>query len=290
MGRAPSVSLGQDVQGGRPASRAAALGKRLLSTLVLLPLFVWLVLGGPVWLFGAVVVLVAARGQWEFTGMFERAGVRTYRLLGLIAGTALTASFMVPGAERVALTAVVIALLVAGLYRPQGAAVAWQPVAVTLLGVCYVNWLLGHGFWLRELEGGAAWVLLLVAVTWIGETGAYVFGSLLGRTKLAPAISPKKTVEGAVAQLVLSIATAVVVHAWFMTALPLGHAIAIGILLGVAGQLGDLAESALKRGVGAKDTAHLIPGHGGMLDRVDGLLFNTPVLFYYAWYGRGLHS
>jgi phosphatidate cytidylyltransferase len=262
--------------------------RRLLSTLVLLPLFVWMVAEGPVWLFGAVMVLVGALGQWEFTRMFERAGVRTFRVLGLVGGSLVTASFALPVSERVAFTAVLLALLAVGLLRPEAGRPAWEPVAVTLFGVGYVNWLLGYTFWLRDLEEGREWILLLVSVTWLGETAAYLVGSTLGRHKLAPAISPRKTVEGALAQLVMSVLAAVAARATFFPALSLESAALVGLLLGVVGQAGDLLESAIKRSVGTKDTGRLIPGHGGMLDRVDSLLVNTPVLFYYATYARSL--
>jgi len=289
MGRAEGARLGTGVDDA-PSSRAAALGRRTVSTLVLLPIFVWIVMAGPAWLFAVTIVLVAALGQWEFTGMFERAGIRTFRLVGLAGGTLVTASFTLPVSEPLVFTAVLLSVVAASLYRPPGGGIAWEPLAVTLLGICYVNWLLGYGFWLRDLEAGTAWVLLLVSVTWLGETAAYLVGSLLGRTKLAPVISPRKTVEGALAQLVVSILAALGARAWFFAALEPWQAVTVGVLLGVVGQIGDLAESALKRSVGTKDTGHLIPGHGGILDRVDGLLFTTPVLFYYASYGRTLHS
>ena len=102
--------------------------------------------------------------------------------------------------------------------------------------------------------------------------------------------SKTETIEGAVAQFCVSVVAAVVGQAWFFAALPREHAVAVGVLLGVVGQVGDLVESALKRSVGTKDTGHLIPGHGGILDRVDSLLFNTPVLFYYVSHGRILTS
>ena len=281
MAGAEGVPLPGSVDVAAPP-RGAALLKRVLSTLVLLPVFVWIVMAGPLWLFGATVVVAGAVGQWEFTGMFERAGVRAFRVLGLVGGTVLTASFALPISERVAFTAVLLGVLLAMLSRPRGERIAWEPAAVTLFGICYVNWLLGYGFWLRDLQGGDDWVLLLVWVTWMGETAAYVVGSTLGRRKLAPVISPRKTVEGALAQLVVSVVAALVAQPWFFTELGLGRAVAAGFLLGVAGQLGDLVESALKRSVGAKDTGALIPGHGGLLDRLDSLLFNTPALYYYA--------
>jgi phosphatidate cytidylyltransferase len=237
-----------------------------------------------------MIVAVAARGQWEFTGMFSQAGLGTFRALGLVGGTLVTASFAFPAAAPAAFTLVVLVLLAASLRRAPAQPLAWEPLAITLLGVCYVNWLLGYGFKLRDLDGGTEWVLLLTWVTWMGETAAYVVGSLIGRHKLAPLISPKKTVEGATAQLAVSVLAAVAAQAWFFEGLGTWSAVAVGALLGVAGQVGDLAESVLKRSLGTKDTGHLIPGHGGILDRIDGLLFNTPVLFYYASYGRTLHS
>ena len=281
MVRAQDVPVSGSIDAAPPA-RGAALLRRVLSTVVLLPIFVGIVMVGPVWLFGATVVLLSAVAQWEFTGMFERAGVRTFRWLGLVAGTVVTASFALPVSERVAFTAVLLAVLLSALWRPRGARIAWEPAAVTLFGICYVNWLLGYGFWLRDLPGGSDWVLLLVWVTWLGETAAYVVGSTLGRTKLAPVISPRKTVEGAAAQLVVSLLAAAVAQVWFFTEIGFGRAVVAGLLLGVVGQLGDLVESALKRSLGIKDTGALIPGHGGLLDRLDSLLFNTPALFYYA--------
>ena len=270
--------------------RGAALLKRALSTLILLPAFLAIVMAGPVWLFGATVVLIGAAGQWEFTGMFERAGIRTRRVVGLVGGVVVTASFALPASERIAFTAALLAVLGAALWRRRGERVAWEPVAVTVFGICYVNWLLGYGFWLRDLPFGKEWVLLLICVTWLGETAAYLVGSSVGRRPLAPVISPQKTIEGAVAQFCVSVVAAVVGQAWFFAALPREHAVAVGALLGVVGQVGDLVESALKRSVGTKDTGQLIPGHGGILDRVDSLLFNTPVLFYYASHGRILTS
>lgn len=116
MSQAEGVRLPRPVEAAG-SSRLAALVRRLLSTLVLLPLFVWMVVEGPMWLFGAVMVLVGALGQWEFTGMFERAGVRTFRVIGLLGGTVLTASFALPVSERVTFTAVLLAILGIGLLR-----------------------------------------------------------------------------------------------------------------------------------------------------------------------------
>jgi phosphatidate cytidylyltransferase len=285
------------MQGGT-SSAGASLVKRALSVLILLPVFLAIVLAGPAWLFAATVVAVGAAAQWEFTGMYARAGIRTRRIAGLLGGILVTASFALSssgppfdeGGVTLALTAVVLVLMALALWRQPGEPVAWAPVAVTVLGIVYVNWLLGYGVWLRELPFGREWLLLLVWVTWLGETAAYLVGSSVGRHPLAPTISPKKTIEGGVAQVVASLLAAVTAPVWFFGALPLHRALIVGALLGVVGQVGDLVESALKRGAGTKDTGHLIPGHGGLLDRIDSLLFNTPVIFYYASCGRMLGS
>jgi phosphatidate cytidylyltransferase len=267
-------------------SRWGELAKRTLSTVVLLPLFIWIVLGGVVLAFDLMIVAVGILASWEFSRMFQRAGVPVFRDAAVVLGALLTASFLAP--ERIALvaTASVMAVLALSLARPEPGPARWQAVAVTLLGLAWINALLGHTILLRALPEGLHWVLLLVWVTWIGETAAYTVGSLVGRHKLAPGISPGKTVEGALAQLVGSPLSALAAQGWLFPGLSTRDALLVGLLLGVVGQLGDLAESALKRSVGTKDTGQLIPGHGGMLDRVDGLLFNAPALFYYVTHGR----
>jgi phosphatidate cytidylyltransferase len=268
----------------------AGLARRILSTMILLPALVWLVAYAGGWAFTALTVLVAGLGLWEFVRLFDRAGLAMFPIVTLVGGMAVTASFAVTDLTPVALTLVLLGALAAGLRRPVGRAPAWEPVAITMLGVCYVGWLLGHAIWLRAHAAGVDWILLLLWVTWIGETMAYLIGSTMGRRKLAAVVSPKKTVEGAVAQLVSSPVAALAVGYWLMPWMSGREAVGVGLLLGVAGQVGDLVESLLKRSVGTKDTGDIIPGHGGILDRVDGLLFNTPVLFYYVSHGRVLAS
>lgn len=285
MSEARGVPLPAPVD-AHQSSRMGELTRRVLSTVVLLPTFVWILIGAPAWLFTVLIVGVGMLANWEFTRMFERAGVPVLRDAGLVWGGLITLAFVRPDRAGAAFAVVVIGLLAASLDRGPAGPVRWQRVAITLLGVCYVNWLLGHTIALRALPDGVHWVLLLVWITWLGETAAYTVGSLIGRHKLAPGISPGKTVEGAVAQFVASLLAALTAGAWLFPGLRLRDAIVVGILLGVLGQVGDLVESALKRSVGAKDTGQVIPGHGGILDRIDGLLFNAPALFYYVTYGR----
>jgi phosphatidate cytidylyltransferase len=268
------------------APRLAML-KRVASTLVLLPLFLLLVVKAPTWLFSAVVALVSGRAVWELTRMLQQAGRPAQRGLGVLAGVVLTASF---GASRLlepfGVPALLLTLAVAAaLATPiwQAAAPGVESTANTLLAVVYVGWLLGYGILLRETSpNGDALVLFLVGVTWIGETAAYLVGSTVGRHRLAPVISPRKTVEGSVAQVIASIAAALVLGLWLLSGCGGVGLTAAGALLGIVGQVGDLAESVIKRTVGLKDTAALIPGHGGVLDRIDSLLFNLPAFYYFS--------
>jgi phosphatidate cytidylyltransferase len=207
-------------------------------------------------------------------------------VLGVVAGSAVTAAFAAAGMlppfalPTAVLTAAVLVVLAAAIWR--GPAPSTEPAANTLLAVLYVGWLLGYGILLHQTSSrGDALVLFVVGVTWVGETMAYMVGSTLGRHKLAPVISPRKTVEGAVAQVVAAVLTAAALGAWLLPECGLGVAVAGGALLGVVGQVGDLAESVVKRSVGAKDTGGIIPGHGGVLDRIDSLLFNLPAAFYF---------
>jgi len=267
-------------------SRWSELAKRTLSTIVLLPLFIWIVVGGVRFAFDLMIVAVGMLASWEFSRMFQRAGVPVFRDAGVVLGTILTASFIAPERLAVVAAAAVMTVLALSLTRPEPGPAGWQAVAVTLLGLAWINALLGHTILLRALPEGVHWVLLLVWVTWIGETAAYTVGSLVGRHKLAPRISPGKSIEGALAQFLLSPLAALAAQGWLFPGLSTRDAVLVGLLLGVVGQIGDLAESALKRSLDTKDTGQLIPGHGGMLDRVDGLLFNAPALFYYVTHGR----
>jgi phosphatidate cytidylyltransferase len=162
-------------------------------------------------------------------------------------------------------------------------------VSTTMFGVLYVAYLASHLVLLRELPvvagldyaTGSSFVFLAFVVTWACDTGAYIVGSAVGRHSLLPRVSAKKTVEGAVGGLAFAIAGAVVACYTFAGYLDLTQAVILGAAAGVIGQVGDLFESLIKRDAEVKDTSGLIPGHGGVLDRFDGLLFTGPLLYYY---------
>jgi phosphatidate cytidylyltransferase len=151
----------------------------------------------------------------------------------------------------------------------------------------YVSWLFSYVVLLRQLSDGPDYVFYLFGVVWLGDAAALIVGRLLGRHRLAPRLSPGKTIEGAVGGFLGSLCGAILGGRWLLGHLTLSQCIALGCLLAVLGQLGDLSESLLKRSSGVKDSAVLIPGHGGILDKVDGILFGAPALYYYVLYVVG---
>jgi phosphatidate cytidylyltransferase len=260
------------------------LAQRVLSSLVAIPVLVAVVVWGPAWLFATLVLLLAVGAQLELYRMFAGAGIEADRAAGLVLGAAVVLAFATgrPALLPLALSVAVVVVVALGLRRDAGTEHAWAGVTLTLLGVCYCAWLLGHAIWLRALPGGRALTLFALGVTWCGESAAYFVGRRFGRRPLAPRVSPGKTVEGGVAQLIASAVSALVAAPLVSLSLP--EAAAIGVLLGAVGQIGDLSESFLKRSAGAKDAGRLIPGHGGLLDRLDSLLFNVPALYYWLYF------
>ena len=155
------------------------------------------------------------------------------------------------------------------------------------LGLLYLPMLLGHLALLRQHPAGREWIFLTLLVIMGCDSFAYFVGRSLGKRKLYPAVSPNKSVEGGIGGLVGSILAVFLCRATFLPEIGLFEAVGIGVLLGVAGQLGDLFESLLKRSCGVKDSGWLVPGHGGILDRLDSLLFAFPLVYYIARYGHG---
>lgn len=154
--------------------------------------------------------------------------------------------------------------------------------AMTLFGVLYLGLTLGMLSMTRLLPQGEWLIFFLLLVTWASDTGAYYVGTLFGRHRLAPTISPKKTFEGLVGGLIGAIIVAYAASWWFLPELSGLDCLILGTLLTITGLWGDLTESAMKRSVGMKDSGGILPGHGGMLDRLDSLLFTAPVFYYYV--------
>lgn len=269
--------------------RDPKLWLRVGSALFFAPILVGLaILGGP-W-FAAFVALMVALGLSEFYRMMMDRGMRPSGRLGVFMALilCLLAYTGTPSQTNLLFTGGLLVIFCAELLRSEGQR-GIEPMAVTLFGILYVGWLSVHLVLLRELPRslgqpyalGASYVLLAFFLTWSCDTAAYGFGLWLGRRRLLPSVSPKKSVEGSIGGFVATIAAAHVARLWFAPYLDVFHATLLGAAAGVFAQVGDLAESLLKRVSGSKDASDLIPGHGGVLDRFDSLYFTGPLVYYY---------
>lgn len=261
---------------------------RIGSAVLFLPALFFIVRAGGLFFFGLVALQIGF-GLWEFYGLMSAQGLRPYRWLGLAAGFAV-AWFVYAGLPTHAnlfLSAFLLGVMSLELLRPRDQGVA--PMSVTLFGVLYVGWLSAHLLLLRELPramgmpyaSGAAFVFLVFLTTWACDTAAYAVGSTIGRRRLLPTVSPKKSVEGSIGGLIAAVLATWLARVWFAPFLPAWHVLPLGLAIGVFAQVGDLAESLLKRTSRVKDSAMIIPGHGGVLDRFDSLYFTAPLVYYY---------
>lgn len=253
---------------------------RLISAIVLIPLIVGsVILGGLVFL-ALVVALVLVAG-FEFYQMSQHAGYHPNIPLGLaLIALLLFDAYLATTWSRTILTAGIVIALTASIFRrEEGWILGW---ALTFAGVLYIGVLGAHFLLMRSLPDGQLWTAIVLLGAWATDTFAYVSGMRWGRHGFFTSISPKKTWEGAIGGEVACI-IAVLVLGW-VAGLPAWHALILGIGVGIAATIGDLAESVIKRQFGAKDSGALVPGHGGLLDRTDSLFFAAVFGYYYlAW-------
>jgi phosphatidate cytidylyltransferase len=259
---------------------------RLLTAAVLIPSAWYLCKRAPFPLFLAAALLLAILGTWECATILKRRGGKPFAWMAVLASGGVVAAFALP-----APLPVVVGLLTATALLAPACAMAARnapeemldTVMTTFFPVLFVGLPFAFVVALRAIPGedGPDLLLLAMLCVTLSDTGAYYVGSAWGTHRLAPVISPKKSWEGAAGGVLGSVIGAVIAHEWFFKRLPLGHALALGVVLCGAGILGDLAESMLKRAAGVKDSSSLLPGHGGVLDRVDSLLVAGPVLYYY---------
>lgn len=264
---------------------------RLITAVIVLPFLIASILVP--WLWWLFILLAAASmvlGLWEFYLLAKKLQLKPDPAAGYLAGAAIvTIAVQRDPAVYVLLVQFVIIVLIAGtmiaaaLRGPFDKMIA--SAGSTILGVLYVPFLGSHLIAIRmgfEPALSAHLLSFFFLVLMGADAGAYYTGRALGKHKLAPSISPGKTWEGVVGGVVAALAMGAIAHFWFFRELPLKFILPLAAAMTVVGIFGDLAESALKRGAGAKDAANLLPGHGGLLDRLDSLLFNAPLIYYFA--------
>lgn len=293
---------------------------RILTGLIGIPIVVGLAyLGG--WAFLALVAVMALMAQHEVYHLLKAAGLAPRVTLGLVLGALVLLHQMVPAALAAAIAVLVLAIAFSPFDRatstngdtgrPELAVAAGGPqsMAATVFGVIYPTALLGF---LAEIRGGGdasvgtaseagafavtsvtdgqafALTIAVLILVWTTDTLAYFVGRSLGKRPLAPSVSPKKTWEGTIGGALSAIVAGIILKLTLLPFLGWPHVVVVALLCGSLGQLGDLAESKMKRAVGIKDSGALLPGHGGMLDRFDSMIVVAPSVYLYLRYVAGI--
>jgi len=261
--------------------------RRLYSALVFVPLLFVGIRYSPPWLFSLLIGTVALFALWEFLSLYfpDTSSIRTKGLSCLL--TVLLLAVVHEGVpERLIVGLLgILGIIMAGFFISPIVAKRRLPGwAAYIFGILYVGLLLSHYILLRNLENGVALVFFVILVTWLSDTGGFFVGKTWGKLPLAPRLSPKKTIEGLLGGILFSVVGAILSQFTFVPFFSLGQCVMLGVGLALFGALGDLAESAIKRSVSVKDSGTMIPGHGGVLDRVDSLLFTGPAMYYYVMF------
>jgi len=263
--------------------------RRVLAAVIFLPVFIVVTRIGGYFFLGFVDLFIVL-GLFEFYSMMSVKGMHPYRGVGITSGVTLSTYMYFRSGMYASffLTFVLIAIMGLELTRKDNRRAVYH-VATTVFGIVYVAYLGAHLVLLRELPLqvnqpyvlGARAVFLAFALTWASDTGAYVVGSLVGKRPLLPRVSRSKTWEGAMGGVAFAALAGWLASITFADFLHPAWAVILGALCSVIGLLGDLFESMLKRDAEIKDSSRLIPGHGGVLDRFDSLLFTVPLIYYF---------
>ncbi len=279
------------------------LAQRTLFAIIAIPIVLGAVWFGD-WALAGILSVASALAAWEFFRIAEKLGTRPMARAGIALAAlfplAIHARFLGLPVDAIVSTSVgavlVVALFSGAIFVRGVSGRPLESVSLTVFGILYTGALLSFAYVLRYhpyaigRAAGTALLMLALVLVWISDTAAYVVGRTMGKRKLIPAVSPGKTVAGAVGALVASaVASWILVRFVLVPQAQLGlrpvHAVLFGIAVSAAVQLGDLAESLIKRQAAVKDSSHIIPGHGGVLDRIDGMLFALPVAYWLlnAW-------
>jgi phosphatidate cytidylyltransferase len=259
---------------------------RIVSALILIPLALFAVIYAPPVLFLLGIGIVGTACLYEYFRLVRSMKFEVQPWLGYAVFWALLLAFRQSRfPATIVIAFAIIVLFISAMWRSR---LPVRDRALALMaesfGVFYCALFLFPAFQIRYDFGdkvGLHWIVILLSTVWAGDTLALVFGKTMGKHPFAPILSPKKTNEGSMAGLMGGLAVAAALQFFFFRDLPLRHVLVVSVILGFFGQLGDLAESMLKRAAEIKDSSQLIPGHGGVLDRMDSLLFAFPVLYFY---------
>ncbi len=264
---------------------------RLSTAAVVAPLLLVVLFLAPPWAWYLVVFAACGIGAQEFFGM-THPGDKVSQSAGVLVTLMVSLGLYYRSSDPRVLITILLLVPIVGMLLPLWRLGDIQSAGLRMMagvaGPLYVGGLLTTIGLMRRDAGadGPGYVLLTLMIAWLGDTGGYFFGRFLGKTKLYEAVSPKKTRAGFVGSLVGSMVGAALAHFWYLPALPLLHGLALALVAGALGQFGDLVESLLKRSTGIKDSGWIIPGHGGILDRIDALLVASSLVYLYTLWMR----
>jgi phosphatidate cytidylyltransferase len=257
--------------------------KRWITGIIAVPILVTLIIYAPPPLFDAFIILIILVAATEYNRMIFGEG-RIREKTEIMAVSLIIPLAVIAGDTALVLAVVVlfmIAVFALHLLQVREGDTAIASVANVVFGSIYIPLTLSHFILVRRGDGGVVWIFFILVLAFAGDIAAFYVGRTWGRRKLLPAVSPGKTEEGMYGLIAGSTIACIVFQQIFLPQLPVVHAAVLGCVGSIIGQLGDLCESAIKRASGFKDSGALLPGHGGLLDRLDCLIFIVPFVYYY---------
>jgi phosphatidate cytidylyltransferase len=257
--------------------------KRWITGVIAVPILFVIIAYGAEELFTLLIIGVTLWGMGEYNRMVFNSGYSQEKTETLVAALLILLAAAVGDMTLLVtiLTFTVMMVLMFNLLRIRGKGMDMTRAGGVILGILYIPLLMSHFILTRQSPAGIRWIFLILVLAFSGDIAAYYVGRNMGKNKLLPQVSPGKTVEGTIGLVAGSIAGCLVFRHFFLPLLPATHVVILGLVGSIVGQLGDLCESALKRSAGVKDSGVLLPGHGGILDRLDCLMFIAPFVYYY---------
>tara|TARA_B100000686_G_scaffold298853_1_gene332197 strand:- start:324 stop:1127 length:804 start_codon:yes stop_codon:yes gene_type:complete len=256
--------------------------ERVISTIITGPLVVGIILYGHPWLFFILITSIVLVAAYEYFSMIANTGVVGFPFEGLVLSLILLLGyFFSPKFLPLIVFIIPITLFLIWFFREKDVRVALDSITYTLFGIFYTAGLGGYFFLIGNFKGGRQIIIFILLFIWAGDIIAYYWGQKFGDRKLIEIVSPNKTIAGAVANIAGTLIAALLAYKMFFNEIPLIHCLITAFICGIIGQFGDLVESLIKRNCQVKDSGTLIPGHGGVLDRVDSLLFAGPAFYFY---------
>ncbi|MCP4649314.1 MAG: phosphatidate cytidylyltransferase [PVC group bacterium] len=260
------------------------LMKRIVTAISVILFVSWGLFFLPAWVYAGVVVFLIGMGLYEFYSLIEKKGIFIYKYFGILMGMLIPLSIYfrfepTKGWELFFIVTATLIFFVLQFIRKDSSQ-AIVGISTTFFGIFYVSWFFSFLIKIRFLPQGMYLAAFLLLVTKIGDVGAYTIGSMFGKRLLITRISPKKTLEGAIGGLIFSIAAALI-SKLYLPYISILHLAAMGALIGLLAQIGDLCESLIKRDCEVKDSGNYLPGLGGVLDIIDSIIFTSPIFYFY---------